>query len=79
MAKRVYVLVSLENPGAKIRDLVAYVEDAVASMKGSYSPDDPVFGLDGDTVHATHFVLDDKHLPVVKQCACDLLEMLEAS
>jgi hypothetical protein len=40
-------------PGTHPSDLREYVEDAVATWKGSYRPEDPIFGLDGDTVRVS--------------------------
>ena len=61
---KISINVSFEIPkGATIQNCVDYVEDAVASMHGSYRPDgwdggggegDPLFYLDRDTVKATY-------------------------
>lgn len=50
----VFKVVLVPPPGAEAADLRAYVEDAVATWRGSYRPEDPIFDLDGDTVRATH-------------------------
>lgn len=50
--RRAFVVVLDVPEGAKISDLRAYVEDAVATWCGSLAPDDPIFELDGDTVRA---------------------------
>ena len=37
-------------PRRSARDLKMYIEDAVATWKGSYAPEDDLFYLDGDSV-----------------------------
>lgn len=38
--------------GVSEKDWTVYIEDAVGCMSKSYSPEDPLFDLDGDTVKA---------------------------
>jgi hypothetical protein len=55
-AKRSRYVVELFRPdGVTSAEMRAYIEDAVASMKGSYHPEDPIFELDGDTVKVKSF------------------------
>ena len=35
-------------------EMRAYIEDAVAAMKGSYHPNEPIFELDGTKVKVLH-------------------------
>lgn len=43
--------VSLEMPeGMTLADMAAYIEDAVASYRGCKDPEEPVYGLDPDSV-----------------------------
>lgn len=43
--------VTVEMPdGVTSRMMVEYIEDAVATLRGSFSPDDPLFDLDPDSV-----------------------------
>jgi hypothetical protein len=51
MTKRRRYIVEVDHPpGVTGAQMKVYIEDAVASMKGSYHPEDPIFDLDGDTV-----------------------------
>ena len=53
--KAMAFIVRLVPPsGAEAADLRAYVEDAVATWKGSYNPENPIFDLDPDTVRASY-------------------------
>lgn len=46
--------VTLVRPeGVSVQMMKEYITDAVASMKGSYNPDDDIFHLDRDTVRVT--------------------------
>lgn len=55
--------VTLEVPiGSTVKDLTAYIRDAVACWKGQFSPDDPLFDLDPDKVKV-------KAVPVPKPAA----------
>ena len=47
--------VSVELPtGVTAAQMRVYIYDAVASMKGSYHPEDPIFNLDSDSVKVSH-------------------------
>jgi hypothetical protein len=52
---RVRFMVSAELPdGVEPETMVEYIADAVATMKGSYPPDDPLFDLDEDSITVTY-------------------------
>jgi hypothetical protein len=51
MATREKYIVSLVRPaGVSKTEMKAYIEDAVACMKGCYDPESPIFDLDGSAV-----------------------------
>lgn len=57
--RRAFV-VRFEMPdGATAFDALNYVKDAVQSLKGSYHPDEPMFGLDRETVTVS-FLKEDR-------------------
>ena len=49
-----FVLELTPPPGVTASDMRQYVEEAVQVWKGQYHPDDPRFGLDGDSVKVHH-------------------------
>lgn len=73
---RVRIAVSFElPPGADREEALAYVVDAVRTMKGSYRPDnwdgnngegDPMFYLDADTVRATTVTTKQNHRQILR-------------
>ena len=56
-------------PGADAARLRTYVEDAVATWRGSYDPNDPIFDLDPDTVVASHVF---KPIDTVRQARSEI-------
>lgn len=51
MKKQLSLRVTLKVPaGLTTREMVDYVRYAVSTLRGSYSPDDPIFDLDPDSV-----------------------------
>lgn len=61
--------------GAEIADLRAYVEDAVATWRGSYPPKNPLFDLDGDTVRATYQAPSVERLQTVKGLRAEIARL----
>lgn len=45
-----YIVVVDQPDGVTDERMAKYIEDAVAEMKGCYSPDDDLYHLDGDSV-----------------------------
>jgi hypothetical protein len=45
-----FILTVPKRDGVSEADWKAYILDAVGSMKGCYSPNDPIFGFDSDDV-----------------------------
>lgn len=53
---KVKFTVSFELPlGATKKAAQAYVKDAVASYKGCYDPEDPIFDIDNNTLRVARF------------------------
>lgn len=49
----VYSVTLVRPEGVSVQMMKEYIADAVASMKGSYHPDDDIFYLDRDTIRVT--------------------------
>jgi hypothetical protein len=59
-------LVTVDQPDdVTDEQMAAYIEGAVAEMKGCRSPDDPIFEMDGDAVTCTKLVQDLKPLDTI--------------